>query len=74
MRELRRKPKNSREKVVYRVVDLRGLMLLRQGNLDMAYFPKDDKFNVAILESELVRYEQLIQQREQSREPEETRR
>ena len=55
-------------------MDLRGLMLLRQGNLDMAYFPKDDKFNVAILESELVRYEQLIQQREQSREPEETRR
>lgn len=72
--ELKAEAKNSREKVVYRVVDLRGLMLLRQGNLDMAYFPKDDKFNVAILESELVRYEQLIQQREQSREPEETRR
>lgn len=66
--ELKSEAKKSGEKISYRVVDATGLLLLQRGNMDMAYFPKDDKFNVAFLESDAVLYERLLREQQRSKE------
>lgn len=63
--QLKENAKLEDEKICYRIVDGNLLSALRQSNLQIAYFEKGEKFNVAFLESDTVRYNKLVEELQQ---------
>ncbi|MGN0557061.1 MAG: relaxase/mobilization nuclease domain-containing protein [Acutalibacteraceae bacterium] len=60
--ELKRSEKSGQDKVLYRVVSSNDLHRLSMSDLKFAYFEKDDRFNVAFLQSELEKYQLILRQ------------
>ncbi|MEG2380106.1 MAG: relaxase/mobilization nuclease domain-containing protein [Oscillospiraceae bacterium] len=65
--ELKHSSQLNESKIVYRVIDSNGLNILKDSNLKFAYFEKEDKFNVAFLETDIDNYKKLLQQQEQEK-------
>lgn len=61
--ELKKTAVINNEKVSYRMIDRSGLEKLEMSEIKFAYFEKDGKYNVAMLESSIKRYEEVIAER-----------
>lgn len=54
------------ENVEYRIVDARGLGILRENNFNFAFFEKGDKYNVVFLQSQSKEYERILKKKQKA--------
>lgn len=58
--ELKQMAQIENEKIAYRVVDKILFEKIANQDVKIAYFEKGEKYNIAMLESDIVRYEQIV--------------